>query len=70
MLLRVGEQSGVRGIRVGKQHATLGQSLDVRRLIKAGRAVQRRVAPAEIIGEDEHNVGVVVRAGNQRHRYR
>ncbi len=51
-----GRAQRVRGVRVGKQHATLGQSLDIRRLVEAGRAVQRRVAPAEIIGEDEYDI--------------
>jgi hypothetical protein len=43
-------------VRIGKQHATLRQPCDVRRLIKAGRAVQRRVTPAKIIGEDKHDI--------------
>ena len=39
-------------------HATLRQPLDVRRLVKLRVPVQRRVGPAQVIGEDEDEVGL------------
>ena len=45
------------GVGVGKQHPAPRQPLDVRRFVETGGSVQRRIAPAEIIGENEHDVG-------------
>ena len=61
-----GEQRGTRGraqrtrcIRPRESHAALCQSLNIRRLVKLRRAVERRVTPPEIIGENDDHIGPV-----------
>ena len=59
--IKPGEQGCARGrtqrlpVGIAKFHPACGQPVNVRRLVKR-RAVARKVAPAEIVGEDENNV--------------
>ena len=44
------------GVGVGEPHALRSQTIDIRRVVNLA-AVARDVAPAQIVGEDEHDVG-------------
>ena len=46
-----------RGISAREGHSPLRESLEVWRLVKLCRAVERGVTPAEIIGDDEDDIG-------------
>lgn len=61
--MQTGQQAGASwrtprtdGVRPRESHSAFGQPLDVRRLVKPGRAVERGVTPAEVIGEDDDDV--------------
>ena len=41
---------------MSERHASFGQSFDIWRSVKAGRAEQCRVTPAKIVRENEHDV--------------
>jgi hypothetical protein len=45
------------GVGAVEGHAALGEAFEAGGLIEFGVAVERGVRPAEVVGEDEHNVG-------------
>ena len=62
MLDRVGEHSGLAAYAWVNRMPRGGQPVDVRRLVK-GAAETADVAPAQIVGEDEDDVGLGGEAG-------
>ena len=62
--IQSGQNAGPRGraervgrISVSEEHSAPGESLDIRRLVKRGVAVERGITPSEIVGHDEHHIG-------------
>ena len=41
---------------IGKEQASAGETLDVRRFVKRRRAKKSCVAPAQVVGQDEDQV--------------
>ena len=62
MLDRVGEQSGLAAYAWVNFTPARGQPVDVRRLVKRA-AEAADIPPAEIVGEDEDDVGLLSRTG-------
>ena len=54
-----------RQVGVGEAHATLGQAVEVRRA-NAGVAGAAEVVPCEVVGDDENNVGPLIRLAKCR----
>ena len=48
-----------RRIRAREKHPAFREPFEVRRLVKLRVPVERRVRPAEIVGQDEDDVGLV-----------
>lgn len=47
-------------IRTGKRHPACSEPLDIRRLIERRLSIERRIRPAEIIGQNENDIGLTV----------
>ncbi len=56
-----------RGVEPGEPHTPLGKAVDVRRL-RIGVTVATEVAVAQVVGEDENDVGRPVRVRLRRHQ--
>ena len=72
--VKAGEDAGARrraervgGVSLREAQPAPGEALDVRRLVEGVGPVEGRVAPAEIVGEDEHEVGPVSGGGRRGH---
>ena len=69
MLARDGVHMGCR-VSLREAYAPFGQPLDVGRFIQPRRTVERRVAPAQVVGQDEEEIWGPVILGRGRRPWR